>query len=60
MGEARNFARKAEKSAEKMSHLTKEMHVISAKTIRETISMRVIAIVTLFFLPGTFVSVSSF
>lgn len=34
------------------------MHLIAVKTKEETVSMRVITLVTLFFLPGTFISVS--
>jgi hypothetical protein len=36
------------------------MEVIARDTKLETVSMRVITIVTLFFLPGTFISVSIF
>jgi len=34
------------------------MHILAVKTKQETVSMRVITLVTLFFLPGTFISVS--
>lgn len=42
---------------EHMQHITDDMHKIAEKTKAETVSMRVITLVTLFFLPGTFVSV---
>ena len=38
--------------------MTEAMHLIAVKTKEETVSMRVITLVTLFFLPGTFISVS--
>ena len=37
----------------------KNMENIAVKTQLETVSMRIITLVTLFFLPGTFISVSS-
>jgi len=48
---------KAQKSAGNMEAVTYDMHGIAQKTKQETISMRIITFVTLFFLPGTFVSV---
>lgn len=44
--------------AEKASVSAKKMEDISDKTKLETVSMRIITLVTLFFLPGTFISVS--
>ena len=41
-----------------MENMTRQMHKIAVKTEKETVSMRIITLVTLFFLPGTFVSVS--
>ena len=38
--------------------MTKDMHILARKTTQETVSMRIITLVTLFFLPGTFISVS--
>jgi ribose/xylose/arabinose/galactoside ABC-type transport system permease subunit len=35
------------------------MHDIARKTKQETVSMRIITLVTLFFLPGTFIGVSA-
>jgi len=35
------------------------MHTLARKTKSEAVSMRIITLVTLFFLPGTFLSVSS-
>jgi hypothetical protein len=52
------FASKAQLSTENMEVMTREMHEIAQKTKQETVSMRIITLVTLFFLPGTFISVS--
>jgi Mg2+ and Co2+ transporter CorA len=41
-----------------MEKVTVHMKTIAEKTEKETIFMRIITIVTLFFLPGTFVAVS--
>jgi hypothetical protein len=41
-----------------MELVTIEMHDIAKKTEQETVSMRVITTVTLFFLPATFIAVS--
>jgi hypothetical protein len=41
-----------------MEDMTDSMHKIAVKTKQETVSMRIITLVTLFFLPGTFTSVS--
>ena len=38
--------------------MTDSMHEIAKKTKQETVSMKIITLVTLFFLPGTFISVS--
>ena len=38
--------------------MTEEMRELAVKTKQETVSMRIITLVTLFFLPGTFISVS--
>ena len=43
-----------------MEHLTHDMSEIARKTKSETVSMKIITLVTLFFLPGTFISVGSF
>lgn len=53
-----SFTRRAEESADRMEKLAVDMHEIAKKTERETVSMRIITLVTLFFLPGTFMSVS--
>jgi hypothetical protein len=50
------LAIKAQESAMNMEDMTKQMHVIAQKTKVETVSMRIITLVTLFFLPGTFIS----
>lgn len=52
------LAMKAQQSTENMEVMTKDMHIIAQKTKQETVSMRIITLVTLFFLPGTFISVS--
>jgi len=52
----KHLAQKAQNSADKMELLTEEMHEIAKKTEQETVSMRIITLVTLFFLPGTFIS----
>ena len=53
------LAAAAQKSAEKMESMTKKMHTIAVQTQKETVSMKVITVVTLFFLPGTFISVGA-
>lgn len=52
------LALRAQESTENMELMTKDMHIIARKTKQETVSMRIITLVTLFFLPGTFISVS--
>ncbi len=54
----KELAIKSQISAGKMEAMTKAMHLIAVKTKKETVSMRIITLVTLFFLPGTFISVS--
>lgn len=51
------LAGKAHDSTRSMEAITREMHVIAQKTKQETVSMRTVTLVTLFFLPGTFISV---
>ena len=51
------FADASRSSAESMEQWTVKMHAIAVKTERETVSMHVITIFTLVFLPGTFVAV---
>lgn len=46
-------------STKKMVAMTDDMNDIARKTKIETVSMKVITVVTLFFLPGTFISVRS-
>src|ERR1700684_4113998 len=48
-----------EKMTRNMETLTKEMNELAKKTKQETVSMRIITLVTLFFLPGTFISVGA-
>ncbi|KIM97239.1 hypothetical protein OIDMADRAFT_130241 [Oidiodendron maius Zn] len=50
------FASKAQLSTANMEIMTQGMHEIAQKTKQETVSMRIITLVTLFFLPGTFIS----
>ena len=52
------MATKSLDQAEKMENLTTHMKQIALKTEKETIFMRIITVVTLLFLPGTFVAVS--
>ncbi|KAL9632727.1 MAG: hypothetical protein Q9164_005135 [Protoblastenia rupestris] len=40
-----------------MERMTRDMNEIARKTQTETVSMKIITLVTLFFLPGTFISV---
>lgn len=51
------FAKKSQQSADNMEIMTRKMRVTAEKTERETVSMRVITSVTLFFLPATFLAV---
>lgn len=48
----------AQTSSEEMMKWTEKMHEIAIKTKQETLSMHVITIFTLIFLPGTFIAVS--
>jgi hypothetical protein len=50
------FARKAEASATRMEDMTQDMQKLTRKTAVETVLMRIITLVTVLFLPGTFVS----
>ncbi|KAH7090175.1 hypothetical protein FB567DRAFT_589584 [Paraphoma chrysanthemicola] len=50
------YAHKAQQSAYSMEELTVQMHALAGKTKHEAVSMRIITLVTLFFLPGTFVA----
>ncbi|KAI9709969.1 MAG: hypothetical protein M1820_003047 [Bogoriella megaspora] len=45
---------KMEGMTEDMHKMTKDMHIIAGKTERETVSMRIVTLVTLLFLPATF------
>jgi hypothetical protein len=54
----KNLGEKAQTSSDIMQKLTEEMHWIARKTLNDTVSMKVITVVTLFYLPGTFMSVS--
>ncbi len=61
------LASKSQHSADNMEQMTrnmeklnKEMNELAQKTTQETVSMRIITLVTLFFLPGTFISVGSY
>jgi hypothetical protein len=54
-----SFAKRAQESADKMEKISHNTHQIAQKTKHETVSMRIITLVTLFFLPGTFVAVRS-
>lgn len=54
-----DVAIQATKSSIKMEEMTARMQEIADRTERETVSMRIITLVTMFFLPGTFISVST-
>lgn len=54
-----DLSRASQNSTLKMESLTEKMHEIAQKTQIETVSMRTITVVTLVFLPGTFISVST-
>jgi hypothetical protein len=60
MEASKNLAERAQISAVHMEDMTKDMHEIARKTKQEAVSMRIITLVTLFFLPGTFISVFHF
>lgn len=51
------LAQRAQTSATNMERMTEAMHTIAHQTKMEAANMRIITLVTLFFLPGTFVSV---
>lgn len=57
MEASKSFAEKAEASTREMQSMTEEMKELTQKTKQETVSMRIITLVTLFFLPGTYISV---
>jgi hypothetical protein len=48
-----------ERSTINMENVTNFMKDVALKTESETVFMRIITVITLFFLPGTFVSVST-
>jgi hypothetical protein len=54
---SKELSKREQQSAESIHILTKEMHWTARKTLDDTVSMKIITIVTLFFLPGTFISV---
>jgi len=59
MEASRLLTKKAQLSADNMESMTSEMSEIARKTKQETVLMRIITLITLFFLPGTFISVST-
>ncbi|KAL8993056.1 MAG: hypothetical protein Q9188_007428 [Gyalolechia gomerana] len=54
--ESHNATKNMEYMTGDMHHMTKDMNEVARKTKTETVSMRIITLVTLFFLPGTFIS----
>ena len=56
--ESRRQASKAQVYAQNMEDLTAVTYEIAQKTQRETVAMKIITLVTLFFLPATFIAVS--
>ena len=55
--QAQLSARNTETMTHDMSEMTHDMNRVAKKTKLETISMRIVTLVTLLFLPGTFISV---
>lgn len=55
--QAQQSAKNMEAMSQRIELITADMHEIAQKTQRETVSMRIITLVTLFFLPGTFIAV---
>lgn len=53
------FAKEAQNSTRNMEKMTQNMQTVANRTQQEAISMRVITLVTLFFLPATSIAVSS-
>ncbi|OTA62685.1 hypothetical protein K449DRAFT_394744 [Hypoxylon sp. EC38] len=63
MQASKHFAKNAQASTDftmamtaKMNHMTEKMHDIALKTGHQTVSMHVITVFTLIFLPGTFLA----
>ena len=56
--ESQRQARKAQKTAKNMEDMTEVMFHIAERTEKETVVMRIVTVVTLFFLPATFICVS--
>lgn len=50
------LSNRAQESQRQMEDMTRHMSTLTEKTQQETVSMRIITLVTLFFLPGTFIS----
>ncbi|KAF7443614.1 hypothetical protein A1F99_116880 [Pyrenophora tritici-repentis] len=50
------YAKESRESAARMEEMTLTMQALAVKTTQETVSMRVITTVTLFFLPATFIA----
>jgi hypothetical protein len=57
MEASKRFAKQAAASTTNMEAMTEEMKSLAQKTKQETVSIHIITIVTLLFLPGTFISV---
>ncbi|OTB01838.1 hypothetical protein M426DRAFT_323190 [Hypoxylon sp. CI-4A] len=58
MQASKHFARNAQATTDFTLKMTEKMHDIAVKTGHQTVSMHVITIFTLIFLPGTFLAVS--
>jgi hypothetical protein len=54
---SRIYAKRSQLSTDRIEKMTDAMFEIAEKTQQETVSMKIITLVTLFFLPGTFISV---
>jgi hypothetical protein len=44
--------------AQRAEYTAEKMHSVAVKTLNDTVSMKIITIVTLLYLPGTFLAVS--
>jgi hypothetical protein len=58
MEASKDLSKKAQVTAESTISLNNDMAWVAFKTLDDTVSMKIITVVTLFFLPGTFISVS--
>lgn len=57
MQDSGRFAKESQRSAENMEKMTQNMQKVANKTQQEALSMRIVTLVTLFFLPATSIAV---